>query len=502
MRSARHRRLILAVLTLFAPLVALGVAGGEEIRIGSKKFTESVILADIAAELARSTGAAVAQRQELGGTRMLWDALKAGEIDLYPEYTGTLKYEILARESVESDQDLDRALALLGLKKSPPLGFGDAYVLGMRRESAQRLAIHRISDLARHASLRFGLSDEFLRRRDGWPALAAAYGLRGETARGFDHDIAYKALLDGSIDVVDLYATDPEAADPRITVLEDDLARLHENLAVILYRVELERNAPAALSSVLKMAGTIDAATMISMNKSAKFEKRAESELAARFAAARFGLPLVNREEGLWGRMLERGAEHLRLTAVSLAAAIAVALPLGVAAAFYPRLGRVALAMVAILQTIPSLALLVFMIPLLGVGAAPAIAALFLYSLLPIMRNTATGVANIPKPLRNSAIALGLSPARRLLLIELPLASPSILAGIKTAAVLNVGTATLGALIGAGGFGQPIFSGVRLDDFGMILEGAGPAALLALAVEAFFDFAERRLFPRGLRRPL
>lgn len=495
-----RRRLIFMLLAVLAS--SIPAAGREDVRIGSKKFTESVILADIAGELGLSAGAKVSFLHELGGTRMLWDALRASEIDLYPEYTGTLKYEILAGESVEGDQDLDRALALRGLKKSPPLGFGDAYVLGMRREAAQRLAIHRISDLARHPSLRFGLSDEFLRRRDGWPALATAYGLRGETARGFDHDIAYKALLDGSIDVVDLYATDPEVADPRITVLEDDLARLHENLAVMLYRVELERNAPAALSSVLKMAGAIDAASMIAMNKSAKFEKRAESEVAARFAATRFGLPLVNHEEGLWRRMLGRGTEHLRLTAVSLAAAIAVALPIGVAAAFYPRFGRVALATAAILQTIPSLALLVFMIPLLGVGAAPAIAALFLYSLLPIMRNTATGVASIPKQLRNSAIALGLSPARRLLLIELPLASPSILAGIKTAAVLNVGTATLGALIGAGGFGQPIFSGVRLDDFGMILEGAGPAALLALAVEAFFDFAERRLFPRGLRRPL
>jgi osmoprotectant transport system permease protein len=152
-----------------------------------------------------------------------------------------------------------------------------------------------------------------------------------------------------------------------------------------------------------------------------------------------------------------------------------------------------------VLQTVPSLALLVFMIPLLGIGARPAVAALFLYSLLPIVRNTATGLADIPLPLRESALALGLPSGPRLRWIELPLAARSILAGTKTAAVINVGTATLGALVGAGGYGQPILTGIRLDDLGLILEGAVPAAALALLVQGGFELAERRLVPRGLR---
>ena len=155
--------------------------------------------------------------------------------------------------------------------------------------------------------------------------------------------------------------------------------------------------------------------------------------------------------------------------AISLAAAILVAIPLGIVAARRPRLGPIILAAAGVIQTIPSLALLVFMIPWLGIGAKPALVALFLYSLLPIIRNTATGLRDIPASLRESAEALGLPPAARLFRIELPMASRAILAGIKTAAVINVGTATIGALIGAGGFGQPILTGIRRDDVAMIL---------------------------------
>jgi osmoprotectant transport system permease protein len=184
---------------------------------------------------------------------------------------------------------------------------------------------------------------------------------------------------------------------------------------------------------------------------------------------------------------------------VSLAAAVAVAIPLGIVAARRPRIGPFILSGIGIIQTIPSLALLVFMIPWLGIGAKPALAALFLYSLLPIVRNTATGLKDISASVRESAQALGLPDGARLVRIELPIASRAILAGIKTAAVINVGTATIGALIGAGGFGQPILTGIRRDDLAMILyEGAIPAALLALAVQGAFDLVERLIVPRGL----
>ena len=162
-------------------------------------------------------------------------------------------------------------------------------------------------------------------------------------------------------------------------------------------------------------------------------------------------------------------------------------------------MGQLVIGMTGILQTVPSLAMFVFMIPLLGIGTWPAIAALFLYSLLPIVRNTHAGLVGISPELRESAAALGLPTGVRLRRIELPLATRSILAGIKTAAVINVGTATLAALIGAGGYGQPILTGIRLDSVALILEGAVPAAILALLVQGMFEVIERWLTPRGLR---
>lgn len=503
MKQVRNRLLLTAILAVFFTAYAatshVAADSGEEIRIGSKKFTESVVLADLAAKLAGSVGASVVLRQELGGTRLLWDALLAREIDVYPEYKGTLVSEILAGEGVIDEASLERALAKRGLRISRPLGFSNAYALGMMPKIAEKWGIAKISDLVQRPSLRFGLSDEFFNRADGWPALRATYGLGVAGARGLDHDIAYKGLVEGSIDVIDLYTTDAEIGYYGIRILDDDRRIFSDNQAVLLYRADLEQRAPNALSAMLRLEGRIDNRLMRAMNSAVKIDRRSETEVAAQFLASNFGLVDSDRPEGLASRLLRRTIEHLRLTFLSLGAAIIIALPLGVIAAKRPTLGQAILAAASIVQTIPSLALLVFMIPILGIGAAPAIAALFLYSLFPIIRNTASGLTNIPPSISNSAIALGLTPMRRLKLIELPMASPSILVGMKTAAVINVGTATLGALIGAGGYGQPIFTGVRLDNFALILEGAVPAALLALVVQGLFEFAERYLVPRGLR---
>ena len=501
MRTRSATFVCCVVCLLFRQAHAGPARAAEEIVVGSKKFTESVILGEITGKLCASTGATPVLRQELGGTRLLWRALLAGEIDVYPEYAGTLTQEILAGDDVSSEEALKRALVARGLKKSEPLGFRDAYAIGMRREAAERLGVATISDLVSHPDLRFGFSDEFLNRKDGWPALRATYGLSGAQPRGLDHDIAYKGLAEEKIDIVDLYTTDPEIDRYDLKLLKDDRGVFSDNEAILLYRADLADKAPKALAALLKLQGRIDEAAMIAMNKAVKIERRSEDEIAARFVRSTFGIIDTARPESLASQLLARTLEHLRLVGLSLGAAIVTAIPLGVVAYRRPLLGQIILAVANVLQTIPSLALLVFMLPLLGVGPAPAIAALFLYSLLPIIRNTASGLESIPASIRTSAVALGLTPMRRLLLVELPIASPVVLAGIKTAAVINVGTATLGALIGAGGFGQPIFTGVRLDDFGLILQGAIPAAALALLVEGVFEYAERRLIPRGLRLP-
>lgn len=170
--------------------------------------------------------------------------------------------------------------------------------------------------------------------------------------------------------------------------------------------------------------------------------------------------------------------------------AILAAVSLGIIIAGRRALAEIVLGIVAVIQTIPSLALLVMMIPLLGIGFKPAFSALFLYSLLPIVRGTYLGLTTIPLPLGESALALGLSPWQRLRFVELPLALPSILSGIKTSAVINVGTATLGTIIGAGGYGQPILAGIRLSDMRQIMMGAIPSALLTLLVQFAFNLFE------------
>ena len=491
-------RLATALLLIAAGATEVRAAAATlPVRIGSKIFTESVILGEIATQLLGARGVRAVHQRELGSTRVCWNALLAGGIDVYPEYTGTLAHELLPAQSSDgSEAGLRDELARRGVVMSPSLGFDDSYAIGVRREVATRLGLRTLSDLARHPEVRLAFSHEFIDRSDGWPALRARYGLQQQEVRGLDHDLAYRGLQEGAIDGTDLYSTDAEIRAYGLTVLDDDLHLFARYEAVLLWRAQLPAPAPEILRT---LAGTIDAAAMRAMNARAKLDHVPEAQVAADFLAQRFGLHRAIHEESRAARIARTTREHLALVVISLLAAIAVSIPLGVIAARKRRLGAVILGFVGMVQTIPSLALLVFMIPLLGIGARPAIVALFLYSLLPIVRNTASGITSIPDSISDSAEALGLPRLARLRLIDLPMASPAILAGIKTSAVINIGTATLGALIGAGGYGQPILTGIRLDSMSLILEGAVPAAVLALLVQGLFELVERFLVPRGLR---
>lgn len=464
-------------------------AARDAVIIGSKVFTESVVLGEIATQLLARERIEVTHQRELGGTTVLWSGLLRGDINCYPEYTGTLRAEIFADQSLPNDAALRDALARSGAWASAPLGFNNTYVLGMRKDVAARNEITRMSDLAQHPTLQFGVSNEFLDRADGWPGVRATYGLSQAEVRGLAHDLAYRALAAGSIDVTDLYSTDAEIAYYDLTVLADDRNFFPVYDALFVCRADVADEVKRVLDG---LGGTIDAARMSRMNAAAKLQHVPEGEVAEQFARERLGVTTRATTDGRIERVLRRSAEHLAMVSISLVAAVLIAIPLGVTAYRRPRLAKVVFAIVDVLQTLPALALLVFLIPWLGIGYAPAIVALFLYSVLPILRNTHAGLSNIPRDLRESALALGVSPTAQLRFIELPLAARSILAGIKTAAVINVGTATLGALIGAGGYGQPILTGIRLDDTGLVLEGAIPAALLALLVQALFGAFEKR----------
>lgn len=488
------------VAAVCALLVTAGCASRDpEVVIGSKTFTESVILGEALRLLVEDAGLPVRHRRGLGGTRLVYNALANGELDAYVEYTGTLANEIFAGSGTMDRAALEQRLATDGIVLAGPIGFQNNYALGMRSSAVARLGVERISDLASHPELVLRFSSEFMERADGWPGLQAVYGLPQRDVRGVEHELAYRALAGGDADVTDVYTTDAEIAYYELHTLVDDREYFPRYEAVLLYRADLEQRAPGAAAALRRMLGSIDESQMIALNAEVKLEGVREREAAARFVRTRIGGLGTVDAPGRLERLTQRTREHLVLVVVSLLAGIAVAVPLGILAARRRRLGQAVLAVVGIGQTIPALALLVIMVPIFGIGAGPALVALFVYALLPIVRNTHAGLTGIPPLLREAAEALGLPHRPRLLRIELPLALPTILAGIKTAAVINVGGATLGALVGAGGYGQPILTGIRLDDTALILEGAVPAALLAIAVQGAFELLERAVVPRGLR---
>jgi osmoprotectant transport system permease protein len=472
-----------------------GAEGPVTITFGSKSFTESVILGEMLGHLAQHTGIEVIHQRQLGGTRVLWNALLSGEIDAYPEYTGTLMQETLVRENLQTEAQLRQALAALGLRMSRPLGFNNSYAIGMKKALAERLKLRNISDLRDYPELVLGFGNEFMDRADGWPGLQQRYQLPHQNVRGLDHDLAYRAIESGTLHVTDLYVTDAEITYYDLRALEDDLDYFPVYNAVILYRADLEQRAPEFVALLKRLAGRIDAPAMRELNARVKLNGEAEALVAASFLEEDLSLDIDLQVKTAWQRFWRHTREHLVLVGISLAAAILVAIPLGIVAARFARIGPIVLGIAGIIQTIPSLALFVFLIPLLGIGGPPAVVALFLYSLLPIIRNTHAGIRDISPAIVESAKALGLPSRARLRIVELPLATGAILAGIKTSAVINVGTATLAALIGAGGYGQPILTGIRLDDTGLILQGAVPAAVLALLVQGVFELVERRLSP-------
>lgn len=405
----RRGWVVVAVALLLVLAGATRVTAAPRMRVGSKAFTEGVILGEVVTQVGLGAGAAAEHHAQMGGTRILWSALTSDEIDVYVEYTGTLVQEILAAEQLPGRDlpALRAALARRGLGVIGPLGFANTYGLGMTEARAAALGLTTTSDLAAHPELVLGFSSEFLDREDGWPGLAARYGLGHRDVRGMDHDLAYRALVDGAIDVVDVYTTDAEIERYRLRVLRDDRAYFPAYDAIIVYREAWARTAPAAVAALRRLEGAIAPADMIAMNARARLDRIPEIDVAAAWLHDRLALRVTRHSPGRAARIWDRTAEHLRLVGAALALALAVALPLGVLAARVRVAGQVILGVVGVVQTVPALALLVLMIPLLGIGGPPAVAAMAAYSLLPVVRNTHAGLTAIPSPLLESADVLG-----------------------------------------------------------------------------------------------
>ncbi len=485
--------LIVMLLITFVDIVS----ARDRITIGSKPFTESYVLAELMAQLVeRETDIEVDRRFGMQGTFTSFSAIREGSIDLYPEYTGTGAIAIL-KSNNPADQSLDSLRAkfkrLYGLDWLEPFGFNNAWVIVVKADYASQYELTTLSQLAHIPVSRAAFTHEFMRRDDGYPGLVAAYNMNFAEVRGIQHILAYDALLAGDIDVMDAYATDGELARYSLVILEDDLNFFPEYLAAPLIRIETIKRFPQLSKALNRFAGAISNADMQALNQAAAEAGESYPSVVGRFINGRLGNSTGETTIGPSPveLLLSRTARHLMLTAVAVILGTIIAVPMGIAMVGRPRLASLLMGFVGIIQTIPSIAMLGFMIPILGIGIRPAIAALFVYSLLPIVRNTYTGLRDIPAELIEVADGLGLSAKRRLWWLELPLAMPVIFAGIRTASVIAIGTATLAAFIGAGGLGDPIVQGLSFNDPKMILSGAVPAAVLAIMVDLLWGAIER-----------
>jgi osmoprotectant transport system permease protein len=495
----------LLALGLLAALGGAAVAQDDTLTVGSKRFTESYILAHVVEQTARPH-ARTRVIEGLGNTAIVYEALRAGRIDVYAEYLGTIDLEILRNAAPTSLDAMRRQLAPLGLGVDVPLGFNNGYAIAMRESVAARLNVRTLGDLAAQPQLRLALSNEFIGRADGWPGLKARYQLP-HTPNGLDHGLAYQALADGKVDAIDIYTTDAKIAQLGLRVLDDDQRYFPRYDAVLLHRLDVPERFPAAWQALQRLRGSIDEAAMIGMNARAELQGASFAAIATeRLRGTAPGASASALASAIAPGFIDRlfaddlgrlTLQHLGLVLGALALACAIGIPLAVAAANAPRARALLVGGAGVLQTVPSLAMLALLISWLGaIGTWPALVALTLYALLPIVRNTCTGLAEVPAGLRDAAVALGLGRADRLRHVELPLALPVIVAGVRTATVIAVGTATIAAFIGAGGYGERIVTGLALNDRALMLAGALPAALLALACEGAFALFERRVARR------
>jgi len=482
--------------------------------IGSKLGGEELLLGEMMAQLLESKGIPVTRRLGLGSTDICFPALLSGQLDLYPEYTGT-GLELVLKESLKTRDRLEYFLYVrrrfqekFSLVWLDPFGFDNTYALAVPAPLAARLKLARISDLKAHPDLRVGFDFQFMQRPQAWPGLSAAYGLTFKNIREMEHSLAYKALSDGKIDVIDAWSTDGEILHLKLKVLDDDLGYFPFYSAAPLCRADLLTRYPEVEGLLRQLSFKMNNATMQSLNA-----RVAGGEDVAAVASSFLGslslgsgAPVAERPATFWAYLVSKRSQllgftgqHLALTFVAVLGGVLVGVPLGILITRRRRLAEPLLGFMGLIHTIPGMALLAFMVPIpgLGLGARSAVLALFLYSLLPIVRNTYTGIRGIDPNLIEAALGLGMKPRELLLMVELPLAARTIMAGIRTCAVISVGSATLAAFIGAGGLGVPIVTGMQLNDPQMVLSGAIPSALLALGVDFALGRVEKWVGPRG-----
>ncbi len=489
------RRLLAGILLLF-PLFVIG-----QITVGSKNFPESNMLAEIISQtIEQNTNLTVNRKFGLGGTLICAQALESRHLDIYPEYTGTalvtiLKKPYLFNSAEEVFETVRAGLANRKIIAGPNFGFSNMYVLAARTE----LELEKISDLRQRSDIRYGFSNEFISRKDGISGLSKHYGFHAEELKGMDHGLAYAALANDQIDITDAYSTDGNLSKYAFTLLEDDLHFFPPYFAFPSINEEMAIEFPEVMEALSLLDGAIGVDQIRALNYRYEVAREPLEEIVFSFLNEN-GLTTKAKSTTRTHPIVTQTIQHIKLTLIATFLAILLAIPLGILIVDSPRIARIVMATTGAIQTIPSLALLGFMIPIFGIGFLPAIIALFLYALLPILRNTYTGLLETDPLLLEAGQAMGMTKRQLLLQVRLPLASQIIMAGVRTALTINIGTATLAAFIGAGGLGESIITGISLNDNSLILQGAIPAALLALIADRFMLWVQHKTTPKGIQK--
>ena len=489
-----------------------------EVIIGSKIFTENILLAEMLSLLLEEKyNFKVIRKFNLGGTKLVFDSLINKEIDIYPEYTGT-GYTMILKMSGETHPKKTykivkrEFLDQFSLVWSLPLGFENTYALAVRNSDSRFKKINNISQLKEKTNmLNIGMGHEFMERKDGYSNFIKKYQLNFQKDKTWtmNQGLMYSALKNKKMDIIMAYSTDGRIEAFNLKTLKDDKHFFPAYEVAYLTREEFLKYYPRIKKAFKELEGNITEKEMIFLNSQVDQLKYDLSQTARNFLIEKNLLEddIQNLKQQSWldyyiskkEYFFKIFYEHLKLIFVSLFFALLLAIPIGVWASYNIQVEKTVFLIVNTLQTVPSLALLAIFIPFLGIGFWPAVVTLFIYSLLPIIRNTFEGIKNIDRVFVSAGAGIGLNSWQVLRYIQIPLALPMILAGVRTSAVIVVGTATLAAFIGAGGLGDPIFRGIATLNSKLIFLGAVPACLLAIFIDRFLALLEIAIIPKGLK---
>ena len=498
--------------------IALANKDRKQLIIGSKIFTENILLAEMLSILLEEKyNFKVVKKFNMGGTKLVFDSLKNRQIDIYPEYTGT-GYTMLLKKSGETNpKKTYRIVKSEFLKRfqmiwSLPLGFENTYILAVREKDIRFQNIHSISQLKGHiGSFRLGMGHEFVERKDGFDNFSNRYQLHFPKNQVITMNPAlmYSALDNKEVDMIMAYSTDGRIKAFKLKTLKDDKSFFPSYEAAYLTRKDVLKAWPEVQTAFSDLEYNISEKEIISLNNQVDQLDYDLSQTARHFLIKKKLLVekiqklqkvhLIDYYMSKKKYFFKILVEHLVLIFVSLFFALCISIPIGIWATRNSKVEKIVFFLVNTLQTVPSIALLGLLIPFLGIGFMPAVFALFLYSLLPLIRNTFEGIKNVDRNYIEASAGIGLNAWQILIFVQIPLALPIMLAGVRVATVIVVGTATLAAYIGAGGLGDPIFRGIATLDSRLIFLGAIPACLLAVILDMSIAFVEKLIISKGLK---